>query len=467
MALPMALGLALGMVLALSGKPGVTRLEPSALGVKATSAANNAATANAADQTTNAAGNCALIVPPNPLTAAGLATPWELTGPDGQSPASSGCEQSNPKLQAFVQATILDPATGALYVYEPLVITLGSNPAVAPTIPQLPSDAVVDIMVGFNGNDIELADAPASARCFDGDGGSLFGPVAYCGSVPFYAAADQAIADGKLRIPARGDSPLTGQPCPSTRGFALADQDPSEGVTTQYLLNANGQTAQDSAANRATLPGTNQIADGGTNRLLDNFVLPALDCAPFTAPDLSAGGVPGTSQTLNELSAAANQREPIALVPESDPMTMINGAFSIWKTDLYRLGVGQPLVTIGLVAPFKQDRDGGQQADTPANYCANMLNIATSFLAQNADRFFAITSPDPAAADNLLTFLASRLSASYTDLGCASYGLKDTVSLFASNTGIATGVSLTVLSQKPVEPATEPAPQPGDTPWWG
>jgi hypothetical protein len=148
---------------------------------------------------------------------------------------------------------------------------------------------------------------------------------------------------------------------------------------------------------------------------------------------------------------------------------MINGTFSTWKTDLYRLGVGQPLVTSGLVAPFKQDRDGGQQADTPANYCANMLNIQTAFLAQNADRFFTMDSPDPAAADNLLTFLASRLSTSYTDLDCASYGLKNTVSLFASNTGVVTGVSLTELSQKPVEPAstTEPAPQPGDTPWWG
>ena len=44
-------------------------------------------------------------------------------------PAQSGCEMSNAaKLGAFVQATILDPATGALSVYEPLVITQGTSP---------------------------------------------------------------------------------------------------------------------------------------------------------------------------------------------------------------------------------------------------------------------------------------------------------------------------------------------------
>jgi hypothetical protein len=36
-------------------------------------------------------------------------------------PAASGCNMANAgNLGAFVQATILDPATGALSVYEPL-----------------------------------------------------------------------------------------------------------------------------------------------------------------------------------------------------------------------------------------------------------------------------------------------------------------------------------------------------------
>ena len=42
-------------------------------------------------------------------------------------------------LGAFVQATILNPRTGALAVYDPLVITQGTTPAVAPTVPTLPA----------------------------------------------------------------------------------------------------------------------------------------------------------------------------------------------------------------------------------------------------------------------------------------------------------------------------------------
>jgi hypothetical protein len=468
MAIPMALALALGMVLALSGKPSNTKLDESSLNGIAGQTGNAGQNANAgqtgnagqnanenAIQATNAVNpgqRCELIVPLNTLTARGLATPWELTGPGGESPASSGCEQSNPELRAFVQATILDPATGALSVYEPLVVTLGSAAAVAPVVPQLPKGAVIDIIVGFNGHSLQLAgagtDTLASQKCVDGANGSLFGQVAYCNSVAFFTAADQAIADRKLKIPASGTSTVTGQPCPTARSFDLAGQDLGDGVTTDYLLTASGATAQFNAANRAALPGTTTISDVGDGRVLDDAVLPALGCAAFTAPNLSAGGAPGTSPTLEELSAAQNQQAPIALVPENDPMTMVNGAFSFVKTTLYREGAGQPFDT--------------PQADTPASFCANMLNIQTAFLAANATRFFAMASPIPAVGDNLLTYLASRLSASYSNLRCASYGLRNTVRLIRNSAGVATGAVLTVTAQQPNgSPApTEPTPPP-------
>ena len=146
----MALGLALGVVAAVSGGP--ARITVSPAGAQATP--NAQATPSA--QTVNASANldCELIVPLNPLTATGLATSYQLTGPGGQNPAASGCTQSNPNLQAFVQATILNPATGRLWVYEPLVITAGSSPAIAPVKPRLPRNAVVNLMVGFNGNNL-------------------------------------------------------------------------------------------------------------------------------------------------------------------------------------------------------------------------------------------------------------------------------------------------------------------------
>src|SRR5580704_6081641 len=64
------------------------------------------------------------------------------SGPAGGSPAATGCQMINSlNLGAFVQATILNPHTGALYVYNPLVITAGTTPAVKPVVPKLPKNA--------------------------------------------------------------------------------------------------------------------------------------------------------------------------------------------------------------------------------------------------------------------------------------------------------------------------------------
>ena len=48
-------------------------------------------------------------------------------------------------------------------------------------------------------------------------------------------------------------------------------------------------------------------------------------------------------------------------------MTLVNNAFSAQKTNLYRSNVGQ--------APISFAND---QADSPANYCVNMVNIQTA-----------------------------------------------------------------------------------------
>jgi hypothetical protein len=457
-----ALGLGLGVMLAASGRTQSARISASAQGARGTPSASASPSAPAPATAANM--NCTLIVPANPLSASGLATPYQLTGPGGQDPAASGCTQANPNLQAFVQATILNPATGRLWVYEPLVITRGSAPAVAPARPYLPRHAIVNLMVGFNGNNLQLTGAGprtlARADCVNGLGDSLFGQVSYCNSAAFYAAADRDIAGGRLRIPGNGTSPLTGQPCPTTRSFDLVDQDPSDNVTTRYLLTADGATAQDNGPSQAALPGASMISNGSDNRLLDNYILPALGCTPFTAPDLSDAGLPGTSQTLDELSAAANQRSPVALVPENDPMTMLGGAVSTAKTDQYRIGVGQPLVSAAPGRTFLAYRSGGQQADTPASFCANMLNIQTSFIAANQARFSASASPVPATGTNLFTFMAARLSASFANLGCGAFGLRNTVSLSLDDQGAAVGATLSLVRQVPGAPSGPGRPDP-------
>ena len=148
--------------------------------------------------------SCDIVVPANPLTAQGLATPYQLTGPDGMSPAASGCTMANfANLGAFVQATILNPATGALSVYEPLVITQGTTPAAAPVVPPLPANAVVTIDFGFNGTNLTQVGATPGAlqqgRCVNGLPGSIFGQVSFCNGSDFFQAAFRAEAQGKLR----------------------------------------------------------------------------------------------------------------------------------------------------------------------------------------------------------------------------------------------------------------------------
>ena len=304
--------------------------------------------------------DCDIIVPAHPLTAKGLATPYQLTGPAGTSPADSGCQMINSvNLGAFVQATILDPATGALSVYDPLVITKGTKPAVAPVVPKLPAHAVVTIDIGFNGATLRQAGATPGAlrqgKCTDGEPGSPFGQVSFCNGPAFFKAAFAAERAGRLSFRpsgSRGEMVATagalgtGRACPTVRNFDMVDQDPSDNVTTTYLLNpATGRTAQYNAANKGRMRGAKQLVNGSDNALIDDFLDPALGCAPLEAPDLGNHGIMATSQALDELLAARNEPKNAALIPENDGMVVDNaGAIDLAKTNLYRSEIGQPLV---------------------------------------------------------------------------------------------------------------------------
>ncbi len=475
---PLAIAMVVGLILGIKmiGGSGALKLSAQGAGVTASptatasAAASPAATASATPAAAAAAApaaaadgvSCDIIVPPNPLTAQGLATPYQLTGVGGLTPQESGCMESNPALNAFAQATILDPATGALTVYEPLVITQGTVAAAPPVVPTLPAGAVVTIDFGFNGTNLTLKAARAGtlgqAKCVNGIQGSIFTQVSFCNGAAFFAAAKASVAAGTTVIPANGVSAKTGLPCPTTRSFTMIDQDQSDNVTTQYLVTANGTTAQDNTANTAALAGATVINNGSDNALLNAFLDPTLGCTPFTEPDLTNAGTPGTSQALDELFAAQNQLTPVALVPENDPMTLVNGAFSQQKTNRYRASVGQPAVM------------RAQTADTPANYCANMINIQTPFLANNQALLATGTTPVPAVGNNLLTFLANRLNQSFTNLNCQNFGLTDPVTVTLDGNGAATAATFNAAAQTPTtatgaagaaNPAAAQAPRQG------
>ncbi|HEX8133124.1 MAG TPA: hypothetical protein VF880_06815, partial [Actinomycetes bacterium] len=137
---------------------------------------------------------CTITMPAHALTAQGLASPWELGGGNGE-----GCDETVKDDAAFVDATIVDPATGELSIYRPLVVTAGTKPAVDPPLPALPAGAVVEISVGFNGDELTLADRnggrdAAEAHCVNGMPGSIFGQEIFCNAPALFAAAGGAVA---------------------------------------------------------------------------------------------------------------------------------------------------------------------------------------------------------------------------------------------------------------------------------
>ena len=464
LAIPMALGLTLGIILAVSGG-NTTKIFQSALGASASPSGSASASASApadptsADPTPTATTitsttnvNCDIIVPANPLSAQGLATAYQLTGTDGQTPAASGCEMTNSaNLGAFVQATILNPGTGALSVYNPLVVTQGTTPAIAPPVPTLPANAIVTIDFGFNGTDLfqvgATPDALQQGNCVDGEPGSIFGQVSFCNGTNFFNTAFRLERDRKLVVPSEGTSTKivptagnlgTGDDCPVTRNFDMVDQDPSDNVTTEYLLDpTTGRTAQDTTANEANLAGSQLLLNGSDNTLLDGFMDPVLGCQPFEAPNLGDNGTPATSQALDELLAARNQPRVAALVPENDEMVLDNnGDLDPAKTDLYRSEIGQ--------APISAQNN---KTSSPAMFCQNIVDIQAPFLAANQALLATGNAPVLGVGDNLLTFLANRLNMSFTNLGCQNFGLTNPVTVVLNEAGAATAATFNTTPQ--------------------
>ena len=435
-AIPLASGVAVGVIAANhSGDPasqlklsshnfGIGNRLPLATGSAAGTGVDLGQTpAQAADSM-----NCTLQVPANPLSARGLASPYVL---------GDGCEMSSADLQAYVEADIINPRTGRITVYNPLVITEGTTPAAAPVPPRVRRGDVVGIMFGFNGDNLLLTGTGNSLRqgeCVNGLGQSLFTQVAYCNSPAFYRAANRDIARGLLTIPALSTG-SDGQACPTVRGYDVVDQDQSDNVVTTYLLTPSGQTAQDSAANAAGLAGATAINNGSDNALVNKFMDPALGCTPYEFHDKTAAAGVSGSQITDELMAAADQAAPVALVPLNDPMTQVNGESSTMKTNMFRIGVDQPLVS------------AAQTADSPANYCKNMVQVGVARISADEKQFSAFATPVPGTGNNLFTFLAARLSASWGNLGCgALLNAPDPVNVTVDANGVATAATFSPLA---------------------
>lgn len=353
--------------------------------------------------------NCTLVVPAHPLSAQGLATPYQLTATD---PAQGPCHEANADQSAFVEAAVLTPG-GKLTLYDPLVVDRGTRPVAPPAAAHVPAGSTVGIWFGYNGADLTLraarhSDSLRQGKCVNGQQRSVFGQFAYCNGPAFFTAASHRITAGTLKVPALGTA-ADGLPCPTVRDFSVVDQDQSDNVVTHYLATAQGRTAQNNAAARARLGNHfTDLSNGSDNLLLTQFIDPALDCTPWTVADQSSDGQPQGALPLDELQAAARQKAPVALVPLNDPMTVAgNGRPDTAKTNLYRAGVDQ-----------KQIGAGGNSGDG-ATYCRNMFGPSgVQRVFNDREIFSRAPSVDPGMATNLFTFLAMRANQSFTNLHC-------------------------------------------------
>jgi hypothetical protein len=375
---------------------------------------------------------CTLIVPASPLTVKGLSTPYQFVATD---PAAGPCNQSNVDQSAFVEASIFDPATGKVSIYHPLVIDKGQKPAKDPVVPVLPANARVALHFGSNADGkltLQGTDNLADSRCVNGGPGGAadtFGQFAYCNAPRFFRAVQRGINYGQVQVPPLGTG-KDGQPCPTSRDFSVVDQDSSDNVVTEYLQTTDGRFAQNTAANRAALPGAIVLKNASDERLVSVAMANALGCTPWKAESLDDPGQMVPSLALNELFARARQSRPVARIPAGNPMVLSDGKESIEKLNAYRQGVAQFRVS------------SLTQADT-ARYCRNLFRIAPAKIAQDEALFRAAPSPKADVANSLYTFLAARFVGADEVLQCsAKVGVKNPITLTNNGEDVTTDAKI-------------------------
>jgi len=224
----------------------------------------------------------------------------------------------------------------------------------------------------------------------------------------------------------------------------VVDQDQSDNLPTQYLITTTGTTAQNTAANRNTLPSAT-VLDNGSDERLVVLMDAGLGCTPWLWPDIADNQNPVPSLPANELMATYKQPSPIALVPANDPMTTIVGVPSLNKVNLYRAGVNQPMVG-SLV---------GTDADA-FKYCMRLGRIFPSRFFTSSFRKLLTKQPSPdGVSPNLYVFLAIRFVASFgpDNLNCTGLlGVDIMVSVMTNGTGYPIDATVDVADILPTLP---------------
>jgi hypothetical protein len=354
--------------------------------------------------------------------------------------------------QAYAEALLFDTATGKIQVYHPLVITAGKTPAIPVAKPTLTATTIVGLWFGFNGDKLHLTGTGLTlGNCVNGlPNGDVFGQVAGCNAKQFFAAVNAATAKGvKLNPPPPPLGTATdGGPCLTTRDFALIDQDQSDNVVTTYLLTGTGQTAVNTATNKANLAAATEITNGSDNALLEGLN-GLMQCKSYKAPSVQNNGLLIGAQGLKCLSAALHQQKPIALVPKGDPMvrvtvpttaTTTTTFANLGKLNLYRELVNQPPAAnlgeastlfycyyMSIIQPARLMRNKALFLSGKINsvncfyhFFRNAFKTCNtlSFTHRHAHTHPAGPTVDAAVGNNMFTFLSARFVGSYGNMNC-------------------------------------------------
>jgi hypothetical protein len=327
----------------------------------------------------------------------------------------ANCNQANVLNSRFVHAVIVNNQTGALAVYNPLVVSQGM-PVVSPPAPVnfTLNNHIVGIWLGSNSNFLTLANTAgvANGRCVTGPQGSPFGQFAWCNADRFWVAVNTLIQQDRIQLPPLGTA-ADGLVCPTLRDFFVVDMDPDDGVQTLYLVTQNNQVIQRTQNNMKTFNIQTTLANDGDNRLVTEFVNPAIGCTTLLLPDMADPGMNTPAIPLNVIQAMRFQAAPVALTPNTDPMITTNGQPDLLKLNLYRLGVNQPQA-----AAFGGDND-------PVLYCKNYAIVAVNRFISLGPRLKAFASPAP-TLPSLFAFMKQRAMTTYQNLNCQQLtGLAD------------------------------------------
>ena len=87
------------------------------------------------------------------------------------------------------------------------------------------------------------------------------------------------------------------------------------------------------------------------------------------------------------------------------------------------------------------------QADSPANYCQNMVNVQTAVPGTTTRRCWPPALAGARVGNNLFTFMANRLNMSFTNLNCQNFGLTNPVTVTLDGNGAATAATFTTTAQ--------------------